>query len=227
MDIQPEPGVPANPPAPDDAENEAARIQRNAILLLEFFQADPSNRAYIDRTIRQHIQNGVKLESWGRILSGLTVYAGEDLATFVLTVLLRSEDTEFLALIEAYAPPEVWSYLRGLMALYSDELREVYAIFGENPQGWRTINRRVYFDHLTDTWRANFELIKFNGDRFHLDETPTSAIVLCQAILDALNSVPVEAAPQIADRDAVENLIGLLYAFVEHFAPDYLEAEGG
>jgi hypothetical protein len=179
----------------------------------------------MDRTIRQHLQAGVALETWGYILQGLTTYAGEEIATFLLMALLRSDDVDFMLLVEESATAEVWSYLRGLMALYSDYLQEAYAIFGENPQGWRTINRRVYYDHLTDSWRASFEIIKFNGEQFNLDETPTSAIVLCQAILDALNAVPAELAPQVVDPNAVKNLISLFYSFVERFAIDFLEEE--
>jgi hypothetical protein len=223
MDIQP--GMPPSPPPVTPDEDEAAQIQANAGLLLQFLQQNPAHGAYMDRTIRQHLQAGVTLETWGHILHGLITYAGEDIATFVLTVLLRADDADFMLLVEESAPAEVWLYLRGLTALYSAYLQEAYAVFGENPQGWRTINRRVYYDHLTDSWRASFEIIKFNGERFNLDETPTSAIVLCQAILDALNVVPAEAAQQAVDPNAVGNLISLFYSFAERFATDYLEEE--
>jgi hypothetical protein len=223
MDIQPE--MPPTPPLAAPVEDEATQVQISANLLSQFLQEHPANGAQMDRTIRQHLQGGVTLETWGHILHGLTTYAGEDMATFVLTVLLRSDDADFMLLVEGSTPAEVWSYLRSLMALYSDHLQEAYAIFGENPQGWRTINRRVYYDHLTDSWRANFEIIKFNGEQFNLDETPTSAIVLCQAILDALTAVPAELAQQAVDQNAVDNLIGLFRAFVERFATDYLETE--
>lgn len=223
MDIQPE--MPPTPPPAAPVEDEATQVQISADLLRQFLQEYPANGAQMDRTIRQHLQGGVTLETWGHILHGLTTYAGEDIATFVLTVLLRSGDVDFMLLVEESTPVQVWPYLRGLMALYSDHLQEAYAIFGENPQGWRTINRRVYYDHLTDSWRANFEIIKFNGEQFNLDETPTSAIVLCQAILDALTAVPAELAQQAVDQNAVDNLIGLFRAFVERFATDYLETE--
>ncbi|MFQ6102297.1 MAG: hypothetical protein ACE5OS_13850 [Anaerolineae bacterium] len=232
MDIQH--GIPATPP-PAETEDEETLIRREAGLFLQFLQADPGARAYIDRTIRQHLQDGVGLETWQNILGGLTVYAGEDITHFMLMTLLSAEellnpdevlssdDTGILALVEKQVGPEVWSYLRGLMALYSADLREAYEVSGQNVQGWRTVNRRVYYDHLAEAWRATFEIIKFGGERVYLDETPTSAIVLCQAILDALNSVPVEAAQQVANREAVEGLVGLFYTFVEHFAPDLLE----
>lgn len=223
MDMQP--GTPPSPPPVAPVEDETTQVQTGAGLLLQFLQQNPANGAYMDRTIRQHLQAGVTLETWGHILHGLITYAGEDTATFVLTVLLRSDDADFMLLVDESATTEVWSYLRGLIALYSDYLQEAYAIFGENPQGWRTINRRVYYDHLTDSWRASFEIIKFNGEQFNLDETPTSAIVLCQAILDALNAVPVDLAQQAVDPNAVDNLISLFYAFVERFATDYLEEE--
>jgi hypothetical protein len=217
--------MPPSPPPAAPVEDEATQVRTNADHLLRFLKQDPAHGAYMDRTIRQHLQAGVTLETWGHILRGLTTYAGEDVATFLLTVLLRSDDADFMLLVEESAVAEVWSYLRGLMALYSDYLQEAYAIFGENPQGWRTINRRVYYDNLTDSWRASFEIIKFNGEQFSLDETPTSAIVLCQAILDALSAVPADLAPQAVDPNAVDNLISLFYSFVERFATEYLEEE--
>lgn len=233
MDIQH--GIPPTPP-PAEIEEETL-IRREASLLLQFLQADPGARAYIDRTIRQHLQDGVGLETWQNILGSLTVYAGEEVTHLVLMTLLSTEEllnpdevlspgeTGVLALVEKHAGPEVWSYLRGLMALYSADLREAHEVSGQNAQGWRTVNRRVYYDHLAETWRATFEIIKFGGERVYLDETPSSAIVLCQAILDALNSVPVELAQQVAEREAVEGLVGLFYTFVENFAPDLLEEE--
>jgi hypothetical protein len=223
MDFQPEMPPTPSPTAP--VEDEATQVQMNADLLRQFLQEHQANGTQMDRTIRQHLQGGVTLETWGHILHGLTTYTGEDIATFVLTVLLRSDDVDFLLLVEESTPAEVWSYLRSLMALYSAHLQEAYAVFGENPQGWRTINRRIYYDYLTDSWRANFEIIKFNGEQFNLDETPTSAIVLCQAILDALTAVPAELAQQAVDPDAVDNLIGLFHTFVERFATDNLQAE--
>jgi hypothetical protein len=229
MDNQLETPVPPQmPPTPTpsaETEDEQAQIRRDAGLLLQFLQASPTARPYVDRIIREHLRDGVDLETWGHILNGLTLYAGEDVATFILVILLRSDDAEFLDLVEKHVGGEAWSYMRSLMALYSDALGEAYAVFGENPQGWKTVNRRVNYDHLTETWHAAFEIIRFDGERIQLDETPTSAIVLCQAILDALNAVPAELAPQAADRRAVEDLIGLVHAFVERFAPDFLEED--
>jgi hypothetical protein len=221
--------MPSSPPLPAEAEDQEAQIRRDASLLLQFLQADPMAKAYIDRTIRQHLQGGVGMETWGNILGGLTMYAGEDVTRFVLMVLLSAddllgpEDTGYLALVEKHVGVEVWSYLRGLLAMYSPGVKEAYAITGEPPQGSRTINRRVFYDEITELWQATFEIIKYNGERFYLEETPTTAIGLCNAILDTLNFMPVEEAQQAVDRLAVENLVGLFYTFVERFAPDLLE----
>ncbi len=227
MDVQQE--TPPGPLPPTEVEDEETLIRNGANLLVQFLQADPGARAYIDRTIRQHLGDGVGLGTWENILGGLILYAGEDVVNFLLTVLLSAEEllgpdgSEYLTLVEQYVGAEVWSYLRGLMALYSAGLKEAYEVFGQNPQGWRNVNRRIYYDHLAEMWRVTFEIIKFDGERVYLDETPTSAIVLCQAILDALNSVPVELAQQVADRQAVEGLIDLAHTFIQHFAPDILE----
>jgi len=227
MDIQA--GMLPGPPPPAEIEDEETQVRRGANLLLQFLQDDPGARAYIDRTIRQHLQGGVDLKTMENIRGGLTLYAGEDITDFILVTLLSADEllspegSEYLALVEEHVGAEVWSYLRGLMALYSADLREAYGAFGQNPQGWKNINRRVYYDYLAEMWRATFEIIQFDGERVYLDETATSAIVLCQAILDTLNAVPVEFAQQAADRLAVENLVGLFYTFVERFAPDLLE----
>ncbi|HET89129.1 MAG TPA: hypothetical protein ENN99_00080 [Chloroflexi bacterium] len=221
--------VPPDPLDELDAQNsdEESLVQAHAEQFRQFLQANPVHRAYIDRIIRQHLETSATPDTWGRILNGLNVYAGEELATFILTCLLRANDADFLALVEKHTGDDAWSYLRGLLALYSTALGEAYTVFGENPQGWKTVNRRVFYDYLTEAWHTSFEIIKYNGDVFYLNETPSSAIVLCQAILDTLNTVPPELAPQIANREAVENLTTLFYTFVEHFAPDLLEGNDG
>jgi hypothetical protein len=213
-------------PIPDpNTGDEDAEIERVTRLCSQFLQADPVNRAYIDRTIRQHLDGGISFETWGRILTGLNRYAGEDIATLILMALLRADEAEFLASIEEHLEPEVRSYLWGLIALYSDDLREAYALFGENPQGWRTVNRKVYYEHLTEKWYATYEIIKFDGERIVLDETPSSAIVLCQAILDALISIPEDLAPETADQETIEGLTSMFYTFLQHYAPHLLEPE--
>lgn len=231
-------GIPPTSTSAETEEETQVQIQRGATSFLQLLQADPAARAYIDRTIRQRLQGGVAPETWQGILGGLTVYAGEDVTRFVLMTLLSAEEllnpdetpdpdeTGVLALVEKQVGPEAWSYLRGLMALYGADLKDAYEAAGQSAQGWRTVNRRVYYDHMAEVWRATFEIVKFDQERVFLDETPTSAIVLCQAILDALNSIPVEAAQQAADREAVEGMVGLFYTFVERFAPDLLEEEG-
>ena len=223
-------GIPPNSPPPAETEDEG--VQRDASLFLQFLQSDPGGRAYIDRTIRQHLQGGIDPETWGNILGGLTLYAGEDVTRFVLTVLLSADEllnpdeAEYLPLVERYVGVEAWSYLRGLLAMYGADVKEAYVTSTENPQAWRTVNSRMFHNEMTQQWQATFEIVKYNGERIYLEETPTTAIVLCSAILDTLNFVPVEEAQQVADRETVENVVGLFYTFVEHFAPDILEEEG-
>jgi len=222
-------GMPPNSPPPAETEDE--KVQRDASLFLQFLQSDPEGRAYIDRTIRQHLQGGVGPETWGNVMGGLVLYAGEKVAHFVLMVLLSADEllnpdeAEYLPLVERHVGVEAWSYLRGLLAMYSAGVKEAYAIAAENPQAWRTINSRMLLNEMTQQWQATFEIIKYNGERLYLEATPTTAVVLCSAILDTLNFVPVEAAQQVADRETVEGVVSLFYTFVEHFAPDILEEE--
>jgi hypothetical protein len=231
--IPPQQPMPPSPPSPTEAEEMETRVQADASLVVRFFQADPGAQAIIDRTIRQQLQGGVNAETWGNILGGLTLYAGEDVARLVLTTLLSADELVnpddagpgYLALVEQHVGAETWSYLRGLMAMYSPGIKEAYAIAGENPQASRIINRRVFFDEVTGAWQASFEIIKYNGERLYLEETPTTAIGLCNAILDTLNFVPGEKAQQFVDPNAVESLVSLSYAFVERFAPDLLKEE--
>lgn len=223
-------GMPPDSPPPAETEDE--EIQRDASLFLQFLQSDQGGRAYIDRTIRQHLQEGVDMETWGNILGGLTLYAGEDVARFVLMVLLSADEllgqdeAKYLPLVERYVGVEAWLYLRGLLAMYSAGVKEAYAIAAENPQAWRTINSRMFLNEMTQQWQATFEIIKYDGERLYVEATPTTAVVLCSAILDTLNFVPVEVAQQVTDPATIENLVNLFYSFVQRFAPDLLEAGG-
>jgi len=235
MDIQqgmpPQPQMEPSPLPPAETEDEETLVRREASQLLQFLQADPGARAHIDRTIRQHLQGGVDMETWGNILGGLTMYAGEAIAHLVLMALLNADDllnpdgSGYVAMVEKYVGAEVWPYLRGLLAMYSADVKEAYAIAGENPHAWRVVNRRVFYEELSERWQTTFEIIKYNGERIYLEETPSSAILLCSAVLDALNFMPVEKAQQAVDPRAVEDLVGLFYTFIEHFAPDLLEEE--
>ena len=214
---------------PEITAEEREQIERGASHLRQFLQADPGAKAAIDRALRQHLQGGVTIETWQHILNGLTVIAGEEVTHFLLLSILSLDELldpagpHYLALVERHVGPETWSYLRSLMGLYGDEIKLAYEFLGQNAEGWRLVNRRVFYDHLAESWRFTLEIVKYNGNHVALDETPSSATVLCQAILDGLSAVPSEVAQEAIDRQVVEDLAGAFYTFLQTYAPDLLE----
>jgi hypothetical protein len=131
-----------------------------------------------------------------------------------------------LTQVEACLSVEAKTWLRTLLALYGHALKEAYTIGGENPHSWRTINRQVYYDLMSDRWRIILEVVKYNGEKTTYVEEPNTLLILTDAILDTLNRIPAEVAPDVVGSDCLESFINTCIKFFQLYAPGVL-GEGG
>jgi hypothetical protein len=98
---------------------------------------------------------------------------------------------------------------------------------GMNEDSWRVINRRAYYDAVTERWGVNLEFVKYSGEQFFLNETLDSTLLLANGILDTLNRVPPEVATNSIIRDIIQRFTDLSLQLIKLYAPDMLEESGG
>ena len=181
-----------------------------------------------ERIVEERLRGGVNTETGGMLFNSLVLYAGEDVANFLLMLLARGvDDPELLAQVESHLDGEVRASVRTLLALYGSAVKEAYLLGGENPNGWRDIKRQVYYDLMSSQWRITFEIIKRNRERTVYEEDPTSLLVLADAILDTLNGIPADVAPDVVTPDSLANFMNTFATFSELFAPDVVEQDEG
>ncbi len=82
-------------------------------------------------------------------------------------------------------------------------MKEAAAIGGEDPAGWRTVNREVYYEALADRWVVRFEIVKYDGERVTLNERPTTLLSLANAVLDTLIQTLPNMLAELVDADHV------------------------
>lgn len=209
-------------------QDESQEIRETARSLSELLQREPEAMQIVERVIGEHLRRGVNVDTGSILFDSLAFYAGEELANFLLTLLARAgDDRELLAHVEAHLSAEARAWLRTLLALYGSALREAYTIGGENPHSWRTINRQVYYDLMSDRWRITLEVVKYNGERTTYVEDPNTLLILVDAILDTLNRVPAEIAPEVVRPNRLEGFINTCIKFFQLYAPGAFGGEGG
>lgn len=190
--------------------------------LQSIFNANAALSSEIEMVIREHLHPNPATDSFGKILSSLELYLGEDPAYFLLHLLRFSNDAPYIQQVKAECDEPFWHSLRRLIALFADSVRKAYTLFNENPNAWDILNRHTYFDHLTNNWHMSLEIVKYNGERLSLEETPGGALTLVRGILDMLVNVPAENAPELIDKDYLADTLQQFYTFINHYAPELL-----
>jgi len=221
QDVQPEQESPEALP-PLTAEQIKEIIQGN-LALQEALDQDPTVMTELETVIHEHTRKGITPTTGGAIYQGLELYLDTESVEYLLGVLALSDDPRYIEQAKAHAAPQTWSWLRRLLALYGSDLREATALSGVNVNAWRTVNRRAYYDAVSGRWGATLEIIKYNGERLFLDETLGSALILAQGIVDTLNSMPPEVAPEVIDRETIKAFIEQCLVFGDLYAPGMYE----
>ncbi|MEJ2211889.1 MAG: hypothetical protein P8129_23045 [Anaerolineae bacterium] len=183
---------------------------------------DPSLATQIEIVLREHTHDTLTTNTMRVLYEGLKLFLPEEALDYLLGILIDGEDQRFIEQAQAQATPQTWIWLRRLLALYGSKVREANAIVNANPNAWRVVNRRAYYDAVTHTWGVSLEVEKYNGDRLSLDEVPGSALLLAEAIVDTLTNVPDEVAPDLLTAEEVERFMEKCVHLAELFAPGML-----
>jgi len=203
----------------EESADEEQQIRQAVTTFLDFLRREPGAAQGLERIIGEHLHRP-DTNTAQRLFNSLSRYAGEDNANFLLSLLMRGVDNpELFARVGELLGDEAWAVVRMLSALYSDAIQEAYLIGGENPRAWRTINRQVYYDVISDQWRVTFEIIQYNGERVLYEETATSLLSLADAIVDTLNHVPADIAPGMIDRSRLESFYNSCTTFFKTYTP--------
>ncbi|MEZ4591063.1 MAG: hypothetical protein R3D55_07960 [Chloroflexota bacterium] len=191
--------IPEPLPLPDEQAQVFDALQLNL--------ADTAGLATdIEMVIREHLRTAVSPDTFFKIISGLELYLDENTVFYLLEALRRSNETLEMEAIKAHCSGQFWLWLRQLIALYAVDFRKAYAMAVENPHAWDKLNRFTYYDPLNKTWKLSLEIVKYNGDKLTLEETPASAIALVYGLVDMFMNVSPNDAPEQINRDYLANL---------------------
>lgn len=184
---------------------------------------DDSLAAELEDLIRHHATQAITPDTINALYNSLVYFLDDTAIDFLLTILTSLPDEEMVEKVREQAAPQTWQWLRRLLALYAPPLREGYAITGVSDNAWRWLNRRVYYDTVTSRWGIFLELIKFNDEKVILEETPVSALSLAQGILDSLNTIPADIAPDVMDHELMGEFLDECDRLREIYVPVELD----
>lgn len=210
----------ASPPLTTEEIN---RIVQGNLALQKALDQDPTLMTAVETVIGEHIRKGITPRTVQGIYQGLELYLEAASVEHLLRILVGSDDARVIEQARAHAAPQTWNWLRRLLALYGSDLQEAGAMSGVNENAWSVVNRRAYYDAVAGTWGVTLEIIKYNGERLFLEEVPGSALALALAIVDTLNSVPPEVAPDIIDRAAIGEFTQQCVILSDLYAPGMIE----
>lgn len=176
----------------------------------------------VETVIREHLRSVITTDTFLKIYSGLELYLDEDTAVFLLENLRRSDESLYIAHVKNQSTEPLWNWLRRLIALYGADFKKAYSIGTENPNAWDTLNRRTYYDSLNQSWNIFLEIVKYNGEKLNIEETPRGALTLAYGIIDMLMNIPIEVAPDLIERDYLAQVYHQFGQLMELYAPGLL-----
>lgn len=209
------------------AETEIQPLPADQVEIIEamqskFTQDDPLFTE-IETVIREHLRGNLTPDTYGQLWNSLELYLGEDLTSYLTYLLRLSNDPSYMAQVKAHCSEQFWGKLRRLIALHADDLRSAYRIYNENPHAWAEVtNRHTYFDYLTNTWTIAFEIVKYNGERLRIEETPGGSLALIRSLLHMLMRVPIEDAPNLINTEYLKDSFDQFAQLVNLYSPELL-----
>jgi hypothetical protein len=142
-------------------------------------------------------------ESFQSLASQLSDYVGDNVFSLLMVILTTTSLDEDLRSVEEVEGvdnlDEIVSLLRWLRALYGTAVYEIYGMWQENPDDWKELDRKVYFDQLAHSWVLSIEIIKYDRDRVKIVGSPTSILNLSRMLLAGLNAI-TEPSPFLQPR---------------------------
>ena len=94
--------------------------------------------------------------------------------------------------------------------IYGRWLADANAIWQEQPDDWRRVDRDVFYDQLGSRWILSFTIFKYNGGSITIRGSANSLLNLAEKLLISLNAVP---APEAFSPDRLSTFAAELRAF--------------
>jgi hypothetical protein len=133
--------VPENPgdgeagPLPEDSSQKIADQARE---LAELLTREAFIRVGVEK-ILDTLPDPPGPKDMTRLRDSLAVLLGYDLTEFLLLVTMSSDENDpYFALLD-HVDAEERGWLQTLRALFGHAVREAYAVWGEEPRGWRAL----------------------------------------------------------------------------------------
>jgi hypothetical protein len=211
------------PSVPDEqaekiAKDEKKQIQQAANQFSEFLEKQPEAIQTLRHIFECHLQGEITIKTGGLLFKSISIYAGADNAKALWSFMRRGFfEPEFLVQIEEHFSESIRVSIRSFLALYGSKFQEVYEIQDENPNGWRLLQRKVYYSSTAERWQIELEIFKCNGEMTLYDESPRSYLSLVWNMLRILNEMPTEATPGIIDQDFLGKFKSTCTTFFELF----------
>ncbi len=201
---------------------ELRTIVEGTAALETLFEQDETLMDDVEEILAEYVLSDLDDETWYRLYQALQLYLGEPEANYFLLVLERHEEGEYLGHVRSHLRPETWRWLRRMLALYGAAVEEAGRVAGMNPKSWKVVNRQANFDTVTGRWQIVLNIHTYGGDSLMLEETPGSALVLVNAILDTLNTLPPEGTEDLVNENLVRNFLNQALTFASLYAPEVL-----
>lgn len=165
--------------------------------LEDTLKSDPRLLDHVIEILADRIKDGVNTETHGRVMTSLQSLIGLD-PTFLLIWLAHSqsdlaEQNERFNVLTQYAPAEMVTFYRILIARFGLELERGLIRFDELADNWTIISREVYYDKLRERYRFKVWIEKFSGEKVLIEGPPDSIILLCANLLSMCSVVEREA----------------------------------
>lgn len=157
----------------------------------ELLAKEPYLRDYVEKVLAAQ-PGQPNADSWDRLAESLNILLGSQLSELILIVLLATQDSEdYLDALAALGTVER-AWLQGLCAVFGRPVQEIYAVWREQPRGWRVASRQVLNDVNSGRWVIQLDITTFDGTTTNYVETPNSLLSLAELIVDTLAGIPPE-----------------------------------
>lgn len=178
-----------------------AEIRQKVTELAQILTDNPLIEQRIRETIEHHMKQGIDDNTYGNMFFGLNILVGREATRFIMES-LRTNSSKFFEGIKEQIEGEnidkVLPFLQYLTALYGNELRKAYEIWGEEPDDWLRAGVTAFREGgEEETWFIDLDLTKYDGGKVYLRMPPSSALQLARRFLSGINKTPKEAIDEI------------------------------
>jgi hypothetical protein len=210
-------------PLPEDSSPEIADKARE---LAELLTREASLRVGVEKVL-DALPDPPGAKAMARLRDSLALLLGKALTEFLILVIYASDENDPYSAILEHVDAEERSWLQTLRALFGDAVREAYAVWDEEPRGWRVVSRQVLNDVNSSRWVIQLDITTFDGRTVHYVETPNSLLSLAETIVDTLTGIPGELRSSAMDSTRLDALRDTCNRLFDGILPDAAGIDSG